>query len=95
MASIPTSMLHMSFMITSEYNNYLVIFVEYNISFHQYCDVKYYEFKILGLKIPTGMLHMSFMITSEYNNYLVIFVEYNISFHQYCDVKYYEFNIIG
>ena len=50
MASIPTSMLHMSFMITSEYNNYLVIFVECNISFYQYCDVKYYEFNILGLR---------------------------------------------
>ena len=24
------------------HNNYLVIFVEYNISFHQSCDVKYY-----------------------------------------------------
>ena len=56
MASIPTSKLLMFFMITSEYNiinNYLVIFVEYNISFHQYCDVKYYEFKILGLKTTT------------------------------------------
>ena len=44
------NMLHMSFMITSEYNNYLVIFVEYNISIYQYCDVKYYEFNILCLK---------------------------------------------
>ena len=46
-------MLHMSFMITSEYNNYFVIFVEYGISFHQYCDVKYYELNILGLKTTT------------------------------------------
>ena len=53
MASIPTSMLHMPFMITSEYNNYLVIFVEYNISFNQYYDVKYYEFNILGFKSTT------------------------------------------
>ena len=60
MASIPTSMLHMSFMITSEYNKYLVIFVEYNISFHQYCDVKYYEFNILGLKTTT----LGYMLSS-------------------------------
>ena len=60
MASIPTSMLHMSFMITSEYNNYLVIFVEYNISFYQYCDGNYYEFNILGLKKTTP----GFMLSS-------------------------------
>ena len=60
MASIPTSMLHMSFMITSEYNNYLVIFVEYNNSFQQYCDVKYYEFNILGLKTTT----LGYMLSS-------------------------------
>ena len=46
----------MSFMITSEYNNYLVIFVEYNISFHQYYDVKYYEFNILRLKTTTPVI---------------------------------------
>ena len=28
-------MLHVSFKITSEYNNYLVILIEHNISFHQ------------------------------------------------------------
>ena len=56
-------MLHLSFMITSEYNNYLVIFVEYNISFHQYCDVKYYEFNILGLKTTTpGYMLLSISI---------------------------------
>ena len=60
MASIPTSMLHMSFIITSEYNNYLVIFVKYNISFHQYCDVKYYELNILGLKTTT----LGYMLSS-------------------------------
>ena len=43
------SVLHMSFMITSKYTNYLVIFVEYTISFLQYCDVKYFEFNIIGL----------------------------------------------
>ena len=57
MASTPTiyiyGMLHMSFMITSECNNYLVIFVEKNISCHQYCDVKNYEFNIIGLKTTT------------------------------------------
>ena len=60
MASIPTSMLYLSFMITSEYNNYLVIFVEYNISYHQYCDVKYYEFNIVGLKTTT----LGYMLSS-------------------------------
>ena len=38
MTSIPNRMLHVSFMITSEYNNYIVILVEYIISFRQYCD---------------------------------------------------------
>ena len=54
----------MSFMITSEYNNYLVIFVECNISFHRYCDVKYYEFNILGLKTTT----LGYMLSSIYIN---------------------------
>ena len=46
-------MLHVSFMITSEYNNYLVMLVECSVSFHQYCNVKYYEFNILCLKTTT------------------------------------------
>ena len=61
-ASTPTSILHMTFMITSEYNNYLIIFVEYNISFHQYCDVKYYEFKNVRLKTTT----LGYMLSSIY-----------------------------
>ena len=57
MASIPTSMLHVSFLIISQDNNYFVILVEYNISFQQYCDVKYYEFNILGLKTTTPVYY--------------------------------------
>ena len=68
MASIHTSMRHMSFMITSEYNNYLVTLVEYDISFPQYCDVKYYECNILGLKTTTpGYMHSS--ISNHTYNY--------------------------
>ena len=78
MASIPTSMLHMSFMITSEYNNYLVIFIEYNISFHQYCDVKYYEFNIPHLKTTTPGYNYALIHIHNYENmaYCIICLTY-------------------
>ena len=79
MASLPTSILHMSFMITSEYNNYLVIFVEYNISFHQYCYVKYYKFNIFRLKNNyPGVYALIHMRTNNYENmtYCIICLTY-------------------
>ena len=58
----------MSFMIISEYNTYLVIFVEYNSSFPQYCDVKYYEFNIPHLKATTPGHMLSSIYIYNYEN---------------------------
>ena len=74
MASTATSMLHVSFMKTSEHNNYLVILVEFNISFHQYCDIHTYNYEnmaycIICLTYIVEMLHIDIIFNDTVNYY--------------------------